>query len=157
MHKRFQGRNTAGIALLFEARQHRFTIVEVILGNPLANLGLVGVQDRATLRARHRLRLASQVAAHRVASDAQHTGNFPNRFPLHLHFAYGMNGSTPYHGPSSSCRLMNTRIGPAKGWVNSSSAFLGQLYVGRNTSEKLLQKTRKIAILMAVEAAYYSF
>ena len=57
MHKRFDRREAAGIALLLQAWQHRLAVVQVVLLDPPVNLGLVGVQHRVALGTRHRFRL----------------------------------------------------------------------------------------------------
>ncbi len=57
MHKGFE-RREAAVALRLQAQQHRLAVVQVILLHPAADLSLVGVEHRAALGMRHRLRFA---------------------------------------------------------------------------------------------------
>jgi len=59
MDKGSQYRPVALVALLAQPREHRFTVVQMVLLHPLANLSLVRVQDGSPLGTRYCFWLAS--------------------------------------------------------------------------------------------------
>src|SRR5260370_25542197 len=59
MHKGSENQPVALVALLAQPLQHRFTVVQMVLLHPLANLCLVRIQDGSSLGARNRFWPAS--------------------------------------------------------------------------------------------------
>src|SRR5262249_34459471 len=81
MHKGFEGRTTPRISLGLQAQEHRLTVIQVILLDPLTNLLFVGIKHRFSFGPRCGFWLSSQASANRIACDPHNTGYFSNRFP----------------------------------------------------------------------------
>ena len=61
----------APIALFAETLKHRFTVVQMILLDPLLDLDCMRVEQGTAFGTRHGFRFASQVPTNRVARDSQ--------------------------------------------------------------------------------------